>query len=75
MQTITVKQLSMIMGLIVLIGSGGITIGRLMSQVDNNKEDLTEICNRLETIEKKVNFIYQQELKKKTFKSPLVQSR
>ena len=73
-QTITVKMLSGILGLIALIGSAGIYIGTLVSQVEHHGEDLKGICTRLEKIEEDVKFIKDRLILQKKLASPLVES-
>ena len=51
---ITIKGLSVILGLIAMIGGGGFVSGQLYNNVQTNKKELNKICDRLDSIESKI---------------------
>jgi len=70
--SLSVRNLSVIFGLVGMILAGGIYIGSMATEVRHHNEDLKKICNRLDSIDKKIDLIYQKKVLVQKFQ-PLVQ--
>jgi len=70
----SVKSLSVILGVIALVASAGFYGGKLQSTVDTNKINLEKICNRLDDIDNKINHLLNSKMKYETKSANLLKT-